>query len=390
MSEIEKPHLSQFRNDGDSLTFRIENVNVSIVNGLRRTFLADIPVFCIHPDDITVSKNTTRINNEILKQRIACIPVHMTYVSSKLPNYELELVVENTEMHPKYVYTSDFRIRRVDTGKYLRQLNIGGEKMGIQNIFPKNRKTNGSIIISRVLPPLNGETDDYSRSGEELSLTAKMSVHTAKENSSFNCASLCSYSMVVDEERQAIAWEEYKSEHPVSADKQDWYALEGKRVVRENVFDFMVETVGVFTPKNIVVKACEVLNKRISDLYDKAQAGEVPVKNAKVNMVAYDIILEGHDYTIGKGIEHVIYEKYYKSNLLQFVGFKKFHPHDSFSVLRVMFADDANKEISYEERFISEMADSDGKSKTMEVFIDALKELGDIYASIGEKIKSGI
>jgi DNA-directed RNA polymerase subunit L len=394
MSDFEKPHLSDFRNDGNTLKFRIENANVSIVNGLRRTILADIPVVCIHPDDIVISKNTGRINNEIIKQRIACVPVHLKHMSSHLSNYELVLSRQNDSMHPIYVYTSDFKLRKEGSDKYIKGIKVkeGEESIDVtlRDMFPNDRQTNGSIILSRLLPPMNGEVVDESRSGEELQLTAKMSVHTAKENSSFNCASLCSYNMVVDEEKQSIEWNQYESEHPVTSDKVDWYALQGKRVVRENVFDFTVESVGVYSAKEILVKGCKVLNTRISELYDKVQAGEVPVKNAKVNVVSYDIILEGHDYTIGKGLEHVIYEKYYKTNKLQFVGFKKFHPHDSFSVLRVMFSEDVDKEISYEERFISEMADSAGKSKTMEILIDALKELGDIYESIGKTIKEGI
>jgi DNA-directed RNA polymerase subunit L len=394
MTDFEKPHLSDFRNDGNTLKFRIENANVSIVNGLRRTILADIPIVCIHPNDINIVKNTGRINNEIIKQRISCVPVHLKDMSSRLSNYELILHKQNDKMHPIYVYTSEFKLRREGSNKYIKGIKVTtGEdtiNVTVQDMFPNNRQTNGSIILSRLLPPMNGEVVDESRSGEELELTAKMSVHTAKENSSFNCASLCSYNMVVDEEKQSIEWKKYEEEHPLTADKVDWYALEGKRVVRENVFDFVVESVGVYSAKEILVKACQVLNRRISELYDKAQAGEIPVKNAKVNVVSYDIILEGHDYTIGKGIEHVIYEKYYKTNTLQFVGFKKFHPHDSFSVLRIMFSDDVDKEISYEERFISEMADSAGKSNTMEIFIDALKELGDIYESIGKTIKEGI
>ena len=63
------------------MTFTIENANVSIANALRRTILSDIN--CVVMDtslekkDIKIFKNTTRFNNEILKQRLSSIPIHI-------------------------------------------------------------------------------------------------------------------------------------------------------------------------------------------------------------------------------------------------------------------------------------------------------------------------
>jgi DNA-directed RNA polymerase subunit L len=52
-----------------------------------------------------------------------------------------------------------------------------------------------------------------------------------------------------------------------------------------------------------------------------------------------DVILENEDYTVGKALEFVLYDKYFvNEKTLTYCGFKKFHPHDTKSVVRLAFA----------------------------------------------------
>ena len=58
----------------------------------------------------------------------------------------------------------------------------------------------------------------------------------------------------------------------------------------------------------------------------------------------YDIILHDEDYTMGKAIEYILYDKHYNGDkTLSFCGFKKFHPHDTKSTVRVAFVDKSDK-----------------------------------------------
>jgi hypothetical protein len=53
---------------------------------------------------------------------------------------------------------------------------------------------------------------------------------------------------------------------------------------------------------------------------------------------SYDIVLENEDYTIGKVIEYMLYEKYYQGEkIFTYCGFKKFHPHNTESVIRIAY-----------------------------------------------------
>ena len=52
----------------------------------------------------------------------------------------------------------------------------------------------------------------------------------------------------------------------------------------------------------------------------------------------YDVILKNEDYTLGKVVEYFMYTNYFENNnILSYVGFRKNHPHDDYSVLRLGF-----------------------------------------------------
>ena len=87
-SSIEMPKVKHSIEKKGTLRFTLYNTNVSVANAIRRTILTDIPTVVFKPDKeqttVKILKNTTRFNNEILKQRLGCIPVYIknTFVIS--------------------------------------------------------------------------------------------------------------------------------------------------------------------------------------------------------------------------------------------------------------------------------------------------------------------
>ena len=78
--QVKRLNISDSVND--ILSFELSNVNTSIANSLRRTLLSDISilVFKTAPYDANlceITKNTSNLNNEIIKQRMGCIPIHV-------------------------------------------------------------------------------------------------------------------------------------------------------------------------------------------------------------------------------------------------------------------------------------------------------------------------
>jgi DNA-directed RNA polymerase subunit D len=94
------PRIDNIEDDGDILKFTLSGVNVSLANSIRRTILSEIPtvVFKTSPyeeNKANILVNTTRFNNEIIKQRLSCIPIHISDHEITLKNYLLEVEMEN-------------------------------------------------------------------------------------------------------------------------------------------------------------------------------------------------------------------------------------------------------------------------------------------------------
>jgi DNA-directed RNA polymerase alpha subunit len=76
------PKISNRVNNLDKLTFTLENVDVSVANALRRIILSEIDTFILKTSPYTENRaniitNTSKMNNEILKQRLSSIPIHI-------------------------------------------------------------------------------------------------------------------------------------------------------------------------------------------------------------------------------------------------------------------------------------------------------------------------
>ena len=77
------PALTTVAEDHELLSFTLSNINVSLANALRRTILNDIPTVVLGTDvyqdnSCVIKTNTGRLHNELVKQRLSCIPVHIT------------------------------------------------------------------------------------------------------------------------------------------------------------------------------------------------------------------------------------------------------------------------------------------------------------------------
>uniref|UniRef100_A0A6C0DKG1 DNA-directed RNA polymerase RpoA/D/Rpb3-type domain-containing protein n=1 Tax=viral metagenome TaxID=1070528 RepID=A0A6C0DKG1_9ZZZZ len=336
------PHIENLNNKNDVLSFTLHGINVSIANSIRRTILSDIPTVVFKTSPYEESKanilvNTSRLNNEILKQRLSCIPIHIPdHKNVNLKNYLLEVKMENTSDTTMYVTTEHFKVKNLVTDSFLSEKDT-------RNIFPPNDYTGYFIDFVRLRPKLS---DDLY--GEKIHLTCEFSIGTAKMDGMFNVVSTCSYGMTPDEivmEKELVkkiqGWKnEGKTEKEIDFESKNWKLLDGLRIVKPNSFDFIVQTIGVYTNVELIDKACEIIIGRFRDLDMLIHKDEVEIKHSSNTMAnSFDIVLENEDYTIGKVIEYVIYEKYFENTKsVTFVGFKKYHPHDSESIIRVAFA----------------------------------------------------
>ena len=341
-----EPLISNISNDEDEFKFTVSGLNVSLANAIRRTILSDIPTLAFYTEtyndnQCNIQVNTTRLHNEILKHRLSCIPIHMRELDILPNNYVLDLDVENDTDSMRIITTNDFKIRNKTTNNYLTESE--------QNkIFPSNIRTNMYIDFARLRPRIGNTIP-----GEKLKLTAEFSIRTAMDNSMFNVVSKCSYGNTIDVIKSKEIWEEH--ENKIKADgstadeleiqKRNFYLLDAHRHFQENSFDFVIQSVGVYENNKIVKMANEILHTKFLDLINSIDSGLVLVKLSETTMdYCFDIVLENEDYTMGKVLEYILYEKYFIENKkMSYCGFKKFHPHDTDSIIRVAFKDVTDK-----------------------------------------------
>jgi DNA-directed RNA polymerase alpha subunit len=337
------PHVElNSRHNDEMLMFTLSGVNVSLANAIRRTILSDIPlvVFRTAPyeqNKATIHANTSRLNNEILKQRLSCIPIHIKDIDGfPLKNYQVEVNVENITDTTMYVTTESFVINDLVTGKPISEAKT-------REIFPANDYTGYFIDFVRLRPKISDELP-----GEKIHLTSELSIGTAKEDGMFNVVSTCSYGYTVDTVAQEATldklkqtWkDEGKKAEEVDFEAKNWKLLDGLRITKQDSFDFAIQTIGVYDNVELIHKACEILIDKFHFQDTLLEKDELVIEKSQNTMSnSYDIILENEDYTIGKVIEYFMYTKFYETKVLTFCGFKKMHPHDTYSIIRVAYRD---------------------------------------------------
>jgi DNA-directed RNA polymerase subunit L len=353
-----EPLVNNFSEDGDTLHFTLKNVEVSLANALRRTILSDIPTVVIETEpyeknQCNIIKNTGRLHNEILKQRLSCIPIHTTLLrdtdkETALPdNYSLFVDVKNDTDNIMYVTTEDFQLRDKKTNTILSK---DEQDKLFPGLFPKNIQTQYYIDFARLRPSVGNDIP-----GEQLTLVADFSVNSAKDSSMFNAVSKCSYGNTPDKEAATTIWDKLESKMRGEGDsdadirfqKENFRILDSQRHFVPNSFDFVIESVGVYDNKDIVRKACAVLQNKFIDIVQMIDSNVMLILTGETTMDnCYDIQLQDEDYTIGKIIEYLLYSMFYeKLGTLSFCGFKKFHPHDTKSIVRVAFKEKQDKSV---------------------------------------------
>jgi DNA-directed RNA polymerase subunit L len=289
----------------------------------------------------SIITNTSRLNNEIIKQRLSCIPIHIKDVDDfPLKNYIMEVNVENTTDTIMFVTTENFVIKDKNTGKTLPQ-----EK--IREIFPSDDITGYFIDFVRLRPRVSDEIP-----GEKIHLICEFDIGSAKEDGMFNAVSTCSYGFTGDTAsqdaelaRKMQKWkDEGKNESEIEFETKNWKLLDAKRIYKKDSFDFVIQSIGIHANNELLDIACKILIFNLGELSSIIEKDELENKNAENTMAnSFDIILENEDYTIGKVIEYVLFSKFYETNIITYCGFKKMHPHDSYSIIRLAYKDPLDK-----------------------------------------------
>jgi DNA-directed RNA polymerase subunit L len=102
----------------------------------------------------------------------------------------------------------------------------------------------------------------------------------------------------------------------------------------------------IFTTQQIIRKACDILVDKLEALDTLLDTDEVNIQPSENTMKnCYDVTLVNEDYTIGKVLEYFLYSKFYEgTKTVSFCGFKKMHPHDTDSIIRIAYKEELEKQ----------------------------------------------
>jgi DNA-directed RNA polymerase subunit L len=350
-SNKKMPIITELIDNGKTLTFTLSNVDMCFANAIRRTILSDIDIVCILSDkfernQVSIEINTGRLHNEILKHRLSCIPIHFNGNREDMEefckNYELRVHCSNDKNEKnemRIVTTEDFHVVRKTTGEEV-------ETKIDRLIFKPCGITGRFIDFSRLRPKISDTIP-----GEVLKLTANFSISNAKDNAMYNVVSKCTYSNTIDQNKVDKKWKELEAEHrskglsneEIKFEQRNFYLLDGQRCFTENSFDFVIEGLDIFSNIQLLKMSCETLIDKFDKLIKDIDENNVPILRSETTMKnSFDMILVNEDYTIGKVLEYILYTEFYavENPTLNFCGFKKFHPHDAKSTIRVAFVGD--------------------------------------------------
>ena len=312
-------------------SFEINNIDLAIINGIRRVILTDIPIAGIigeklENDDPTVDIliNNGALHNEIIIHRIGLIPICLK--EEEIDDYKddsicIELNVKNTTNKTLDVLTSDITATRETATRNM--VNITKEELA--TIFPANNISGNHILITRL------------RTGEHLHFKAKVVKRTGRDNASFNPVSLSNFSYIQD---------------PKEADKKT-NILDKERSYYKNKygdavrFKFDIESINHnIGPKYLVSKSLDIIIGKLEllrrELNNTDAATKVKIQQFQDIAGTYEFIIEDEDDTLGNIIQSHIHNHFIRENnkykdkiSCTYIGYICPHPLKSLMILRI-------------------------------------------------------
>jgi len=359
-----EPKLTNVLRLDQGFEFTLSNIHVSLANSIRLAIESDIPAVVFYTDNYveykttsenketeehiknkcTIDINTTRLHNELIKQRLSSIPIHTTDLDTLPDKYIMELDVKNDTDNVIYVTTGDFKIKHKATGEYMSQEQVHA-------LFPKCVKTGYYIDIVALRPKIS-----ETLQGEHLKLKCEFSVYTRKTNGCFSMTSKCVNTYTCDPVKIAEAWEkkrtvlkdEGNSAEEINFEERNFYLLDAQRYTIPNSFDFKIKSIGVYDEPDLIKMACTIINGRFSKLVEYIESGTDDIRILTETMMqnSYDIHIMNEDYMIGYVLQYIIYELFIRiDKTMTYCGFMKIHPFNKDCVIRVAYVENVDKSI---------------------------------------------
>jgi DNA-directed RNA polymerase subunit L len=299
-----------------TISFKIENEDVALVNALRRIVLSEIPNVAFDASkDINIIVNTCSLHNEFIAHRLSLIPICLSEkeIESFEPDkYKFVLNVKNRSSSLLNVTTKDFDIYDKEGKPFSREF--------VEKVFPKNPETGEYILITKLKPNNLDNTK-----GDALHLEAHASLGIARNNACWSPVSLCTFFNNIDEAR--------------TNDKMG--VIERERTFLKNKygepcsFTFLIESECRMRESYIFYKALDVLKNNLVQIVDNMESYKTEFFNG-INIIYVD----NCTHTMGNFLQAMIYNMFVRSKSQpkldwQYIGYYQPHPLENTIVFKI-------------------------------------------------------
>ena len=298
----------------DKHSFIIENVDLAIINSIRRILLSEIDVIGFYGEEhptIEIIYNNGPLHNEFMIHRLGLIPIN---VSEKLiddyidGDYIIELNVSNTSNETINITTDNF------TGTYK---NRNLTKDELKELFPPpNKNIKRPILITRL------------RSGEQFHAKATAIKRTGKLNASFSCVSLANFFFIQDEN------EAKKKDNILDKERSYYKDIYGEPIK----INFQMEIINGLSYKYLFHKSILIIKNKLENLIINLTNKIIDIEEVpNCDGYSYNFHINNEDDTLGNLIQSLIHNKFIRPNKPEcsYIGYICPHPLIDKLVIRL-------------------------------------------------------
>ncbi len=310
----------------DRLSFQIHDVDLSIVNALRRIGLQEIPNVALDYDitgastneNVTINKNTGVLHNEFLLHRLSLVPFHFSLEEIETfddQQYLLKLQVSNKSQ-------SDL-------------MDVTTEHI---EIFDVNNKKKDSAFHKRILPA-NSITKDHIlltklKPGEEINITFRLNKGTGSMHSRWSPVSQCTYSFIPESSKETLGILESQRNY------------EKNNFGEPNGFLFSIQSECGITPTQVFKRSIDILMDKINNIIAALEKNDTAVTiNNTTQDYFYHICIRDEDHTLVNVLHSIIYNLTIRDQAdrrLIYIGYCCPHPLDRMMLMKIKMADDTD------------------------------------------------
>tara|TARA_B100000963_G_C22619545_1_gene669161 strand:- start:1282 stop:2469 length:1188 start_codon:yes stop_codon:yes gene_type:complete len=356
--------MSSFQGDfikkDNKIIFKVKDVDVSILNAIRRVILAEIEnvAFEFKPfntgdeQKIKIITNTCPLHNEIIQQRLSMLPINLT-VNEILDfddnNYKFVINKKNETNKIVNVTTDDIEIFDSNNKKY--------DDKFTKRVFPKNKYSGDHLLITKLKPNLINIKD-----GNEINIEMKATKDKAQNYSGFGYVSQCVYYNIVDEKKAEKELKKRleqfeKDNNPTKEEKEsfinDFNNLDRDRYFHKNDFDepnyfeYMIESECLTSPEYLFYKALTILDNKLQNVISKITDDSFTFEYVDNSKNMYDIKIENEKHTLGNLIQALFYNIFIRKDnkqVVEYIGYKCPHPLENNMIIKIKFKNDEPNE----------------------------------------------